>query len=98
MDPALAVRRIYVVANHTLDELAAERQEEPEQLSLFTDYAALAKEKEKKQATDRKEKRMQGTILDIRGRYGKNAILRGMNYEEGATAKERNNMVGGHMG
>ncbi|MBR5410020.1 MAG: DNA methylase [Clostridia bacterium] len=98
VDPALAVRRIYVVANHTLDELAAERQEEPEQLSLFTDYAALAKEKEKKQATDRKEKRMQGTILDIRGRYGKNAILRGMNYEEGATAKERNNMVGGHMG
>ncbi len=98
VDPALAVRRIYVVANHTLDELAAERQEEPEQLSLFTDYAALAKEKEKKQAADRKEKRMQGTILDIRGRYGKNAILRGMNYEEGATAKERNNMVGGHMG
>ena len=53
---------------------------------------------QEKQAADRKEKRMQGTILDIRGRYGKNAILRGMNYEEGATAKERNNMVGGHMG
>ena len=97
VNPALMVRRLYVVANHTQDELQARIPAPPEQLSLFTDYEALAKERESQEQARKKEKSMQGAILDIKERYGKNAILRGMNLEEGATAKDRNKMVGGHM-
>ena len=61
-----------------------------QQLDLFTDYEALKKEQEK-------ERRLQKSILDIKKKYGKNAVLRGMNFEEGATAKERNGQIGGHQ-
>ena len=97
VDPNLMVRRLYVVANHTLSEAAAKAKEPPEQLSLFTDYEALARERERTEQQREKERDMQAAILDIKEKYGKNAILRGMNYEEGATAKDRNKMVGGHM-
>ena len=55
------------------------------QLDLFTDYEALAK-----------ERRLQEARLSIRAKFGKNAILRGLNFEEGATARERNQQIGGH--
>ena len=62
---------------------------EYQQLNLFTDYAALKKEQEK-------EKKLQESLLSIKKKYGKNAILRGINYEEGATTIERNEQIGGH--
>jgi DNA polymerase V len=55
------------------------------QLDMFTDYGALEE-----------EERMQRVILGIRRKYGSNAILKGMNYLEGATARERNTQIGGH--
>ena len=62
---------------------------------MFTDYAKKeAKEKEEQKKRER-ERRMQEALLTIKKKYGKNAVLRGMNFEEGATAKERNGQIGG---
>lgn len=82
VDPSLLVRRMYVVANHTVDESKAATV----QLDLFDDTAGA----------DSRERRRQEAILAIREKFGKNAILKGMNFEEGATAIERNGQVGGH--
>jgi DNA polymerase V len=65
-------------------------------LDLFTDYEALEKLKQEEQARLDKERRMQEVQLKIKQRFGKNAILRGLNYSEGATAKDRNEQIGGH--
>ena len=65
-------------------------------MDLFTDYAASQVQKAQESAELEREKKVQRTMLDIKRRFGKNAILKGMNLEEGATAKERNNMIGGH--
>ena len=67
-----------------------------EQLELFTDYEALERERRQEEAALQKERRAQEAVLDIRRKYGKNAILKGMNLEEGATARERNRQIGGH--
>ena len=95
-DPDLLVRRITVVANHVLSEADADRQTSgPEQPDLFPDDELAKREAEAESARDR-EKRLQNAILDIRHKLGKNAILKGMNLLDGATARERNRQVGGH--
>jgi len=86
VDPSLLARRMYVVANHVEDE---EREEDAEQLDMFTDY-------EKEDEALDKEKRRQHAILGIKKKFGANAILRGMNLQEGATARDRNQQIGGH--
>jgi len=91
VDSRLMVRRMYVVANHIITEQSAER-EAFEQLDMFTDYEAL--EKQKAQLAEEKE--LQRAMLKIKKKYGKNSILKGMNFEEGATTIERNGQVGGH--
>ena len=97
VDPNLLVRRITVAANHVLSEYELNKQpSEPEQPDLFTDSAALAKRQADEEAARSREKRLQNAILDIKHKLGKNAILKGMNLLEGATAKERNEQVGGH--
>ena len=97
VDPALLVRRITVAANHVLTENEAEKQASgPEQPDLFTDEAALAKRRAEEEAGRNREKRLQHAILDIKNKLGKNAILKGMDLLDGATAKERNRQVGGH--
>jgi len=75
---------------------AAAQDSAPQQLDLFTDYEAMEKQRQKEQAQLDKERRMQLAQLSIKKRFGKNAILRGLNFEEGATAKERNKQIGGH--
>lgn len=85
------VRRMYVVANHVISEENAV-DSEPEQLDLFTDYGRL--ENERKMLS--REKELQRAVLRIKHRFGKNAILKGMNFEEGATTIARNGQVGGH--
>ncbi|MBE6530049.1 MAG: DNA methylase [Ruminococcaceae bacterium] len=96
-NPNLLVRRIYIVANHVLPEGSAPIAEpSAEQLDMFTDYGAEA-DAQKRQAEELEmEKNLQKTILEIHHRFGKNAILKGMNFEEGATTKERNRQIGGH--
>ena len=72
------------------------QKEIPEQLDLFTDYEALSKKRQQEEEILEKERRMQQAVLDIKKKYGKNAILKAMNLEEGATAKDRNGQIGGH--
>ncbi len=92
----LLIRRINIVANKLVDEHSVKNANKYEQLDLFTDYEILKKQREKENAELEREKRMQNTILDIKKKFGKNAILKGMNLQEGATAKDRNNQIGGH--
>ncbi|MBQ8108962.1 MAG: DNA methylase [Clostridia bacterium] len=98
VDRNLLVRRMYVVANHTRDEASveAERASQSVQLDMFTDYEALAREDERRRAALDREHRQQQTVLAIKEKWGRNAILKGMNLEEGATARDRNEQVGGH--
>ena len=92
VDGDLLVRRINLVANHVLPENAVQQELAFDQLDLFSDVA----DKEAEEALLAREKRRQQALLTIRKKYGKNAILKGMNYEEGATTRERNAQIGGH--
>lgn len=94
-DEKLMVRRMYVVANHVIPT-AEVPEERPVQLNLFEDAAAIQQAQEHRKMALEREHRLQKTLLAIKGRYGKNAILKGMNFQEGATARERNGQVGGH--
>lgn len=96
INPDLLVRRIYVVASRVIPEEEAKEKEVFEQMALFTDYEALKKEKEQEQTELQKEKRIQHAILDLQKKFGKNAVLKGMNLEEGAMTIERNRQIGGH--
>jgi DNA polymerase V len=96
VDPNLLVRRVNVTANNIVDEHGVKPADAFEQMSLFTDYESRQKEREELDAALAREKKMQKTIIGIRKRYGKNAVLKGLNYEEGATTIERNNQIGGH--
>ena len=96
VNPDLLIRRLNLTFNHVVSESAASQHQQPQQLDLFTDYEALEKQQEAEKAALDKERRMQEAQLAIKQRFGKNAILRGLNFEEGATAKDRNNQIGGH--
>jgi DNA polymerase V len=96
VDQNLLVRRINITANHVVNENTVEKETSYEQLDLFTDYETKQKEKEEEDANLQREKKMQLAILDIKKKYGKNAILKGTNFEEGAMAIERNKQIGGH--
>ena len=92
----LLVRRLNLMVNHVVSEADANRQTAPLQLDLFTDYEELARQQDAEKAELDKERRIQEAQLAIKQRFGKNAILRGLNFEDGATAKERNKQIGGH--
>ena len=96
VNPKLLVRRIYVTANHVADEKTVSMKTEFEQMNLFVDYAA--REAEQKAESERlaRERKLQEASLAIKKKFGKNAILKGMNLEEGATARQRNSQIGGH--
>lgn len=92
----LLVRRVNIVAAKVVPEQEAAAPSSFEQLDLFTDYTALEKEREKEQEARDKEKRIQHAVLDIQKKFGRNAVLKGMNLEEGAMTRERNKQIGGH--
>lgn len=97
VNPGLLVRRLTLTAEKVVLESEIRQSEETyEQLNMFTDYEALRKKEEEEQKQLDRERRMQEAMLDIKRKFGKNAILKGMNLEEGATAKERNGQIGGH--
>ena len=98
VNPLLLVRRLNLTINHVVSEEEALRQKRktPVELDLFTDYEAEAeKRRQEKEAAD-KERRLQEAALRIKKEFGKNALLRGLNYAEGATQRERNNQIVGH--
>lgn len=96
IDRGLLVRRFYLTATRAAPEESVPDQEAFEQMSLFADSAADGEREAREAGGLEREKRLQQTMLDIKKRYGKNAILKGMNLEEGATARDRNNTIGGH--
>lgn len=96
VNPSLLVRRLNLTANHVSDEASANQKDTYEQLNLFTNYEEKEKQKKEEDAVLKREKKMQEAMLTIQKKYGKNAILKGIHYEEGATGKERNNQIGGH--
>lgn len=92
----LMIRRIYITAARVADETEIKSKASYEQLDLFTDYEQLEKERKKKKDALEREKRMQQTMLDIKKKFGKNAIIKGINLKDGATTLQRNRQIGGH--
>ena len=96
VDKNLLIRRVNITANHVVDETTVQKTDSFEQLDLFTDYTAAQAKKEAEEAGLAREKKMQKAMLEIKKKHGKNAILKGMNLEEGATTVDRNKQIGGH--
>ena len=95
MDPDLLLRRITVTANDLIrpEEIP---EEGPQQLDFFTDYAELDRQKRERKAAEEREHRLQRATLIMQEKYGKNAVLKGMNLEEKGTTRLRNAQIGGH--
>ncbi len=91
----LLVRRVNVTAGNLLEESEA-RSGGVEQLDLFTDVEAYERAEAQRKEELEREHRMQRAVLDIKSKFGKNAIVKGMNLEEGATGRQRNEQIGGH--
>ena len=96
VNPKLWIRRVTITANHLENEDVVVKNTTYEQLDLFTDYKALMEEQQREKEALEKERRLQVAMLDVKKKYGKNAILKGMNLQEGATTMERNKQIGGH--
>ena len=96
VNPYLLIRYLNLTTNHVIDESLASRQQPPQQFDLFTDYEALEQQRQAEAEARDKERRLQEARLQIKKRFGKNAILKGLNFEEGATARDRNQQIGGH--
>ena len=97
-NPILLVRRINLVASNVVSEDKVDNKPQRQQLDLFTNYQEQDELNKKQIEREKEDAKIQKTILELKRRYGKNAILKGMNLEEGATAIERNREVGGHKG
>ena len=95
VDRNLMIRRLSISANRLLEEGKTPEQES-EQMDLFTDYAAKERQEQADEAAHARERKIQEVMLGIKKKYGKNAVLKGLNLEDGATARERNQTIGGH--
>ena len=95
-DRNLMIRHINIAANHVIPEAEAPDPHANEQMSLFVDYAAEEAASKEEDARLAQERKLQEAMLNIKKKFGKNAVLRGMNLEEGATARDRNRDIGGH--
>lgn len=96
VDRNLLIRRLTLTANQVEEERAVKKEETFRQLDLFTDYAAEEERRREEEKALERERKMQQAVLSIKKKFGKNAILKGMNLEEGATTKTRNQQIGGH--
>lgn len=92
----LLIRRLNITVNNVIPEEKAAQENNNIQLDLFTNYEQKRKQEQAEKKRLDKERRIQETQISIKKRFGKNSILRGLNFEDGATAKERNNQIGGH--
>ena len=98
VNPDLLVRRMNLTVNNVVGEMQVEEDVKPQQLDLFVDYEERQRTETQQKAEQEKERRMQEAQIEIKKRFGKNAILKGLNFREGATARERNQQIGGHKG
>lgn len=95
-DPLLLVRRLTLSINRLIPESRIDNRERPLQLDLFADNDELQRQHKTKAEELAKERRQQEAIIKLRHQFGKNIILKGLNYADGATQKERNQQIGGH--
>lgn len=93
----LLVRKIYLTVGNLTDENELKKVEKYEQVNLFTNYGELAKKEEEEKIKLEKEHKIQSAIIGIKNKYGKNAIIKGMDLEESATTIQRNGQIGGHQ-
>lgn len=93
----LLVRKIYLTVGNLTDENELKKVEKYEQVNLFTNYGELAKKEEEERIKLEKEHKIQSAIIGIKNKYGKNAIIKGMDLEESATTIQRNGQIGGHQ-
>jgi DNA polymerase V len=96
VDDNLLIRRVTISANHILKESEINKDDKAKQLNIFKDYDQSKVEKKEEKIALSKERKIQEAILNIKEKYGKNAVIKGANLEEGATALDRNNQIGGH--
>ena len=98
VDDRLLIRRINIAASRVIPRQYAEQEQAQasEQLDLFTDYEAESARREQEEKALEKEHNVQQALLKIKRKFGKNAVLKGMNLEQGGTTIERNGQVGGH--
>ena len=96
VDKSLLIRRINVTATRVVPKSSVKDKVRVEQFSLFADPESTEKRLSEEKIAEKKEEDLAKAILNIKHRFGKNAILKGTNYEEGATGKERNEQIGGH--
>jgi DNA polymerase V len=92
----LLVRRVTISANRVIDEKDVPQKDIYEQMDLFTDYNALEEKNEQARLEREKERKIQEAMIAIKNQKGKNAIVKGMNLESGATTMDRNKQIGGH--
>lgn len=90
------MRRLTLSINHLIHEEDVKSTPQAVQLDLFTDYEELKRQQEAEEAALAKERRRQEAVLRIKKMFGKNAILKGLNYADGATQRDRNHQIGGH--
>jgi DNA polymerase V len=95
VNPALLIRRLTVTANRVVREELLRMHEMPVQLTLFQDEEGSAEQAATGAAAQR-ERLVQEAMLSLKKRFGKNSVLKGLNFADGATAKERNQQIGGH--
>ena len=98
VNPLLLIRRVNICVCNLENEDKVKDKKIFKQFDLFSNIEEESKQKEQELEDEEKERQIQRTILNIKDKYGKNAILKGMNLEEGATTIERNGQVGGHKG
>lgn len=96
VDDKMLIRRVTLSANNLVLESSVEDKPQYEQIDLFTDYEALTAKREKEEKELQKERKIQEAMIDIKQRYGKNAIIKGTNLQDSATSIERNRQIGGH--
>ncbi|MCF0238778.1 MAG: hypothetical protein HUK24_09270, partial [Sphaerochaetaceae bacterium] len=85
-----------ITVNNIIPEKNAPKENYLETVNLFSDFDALEKESKEKEKQEDKEKKVEKAVVDLKKRFGKNVMLKAMNLEEGATAKQRNSQIGGH--
>ena len=92
VNPNLLTRRINITANNVINKDKAKEEKQFEQIDLFGNYI----KKEENTKKEESESKIQKAMLDIKNKYGKNAIIKGMNLQEGGTTIDRNKQIGGH--
>ena len=96
INPRLLVRRLTLSVNHLIDEKDARTRSTPVLFDLFSDYDELRRQQEEAEAELVRERHRQEAVIKIKKLFGKNAILKGLSFADGATQRDRNSQIGGH--